>query len=72
VVSDRFGRNAVTKRRSDDPEEDPQSGRCAAISRSRFRPVDIQEFPLRRQVVPDPLNTKTSAALMADAAPIEQ
>ena len=37
-LSGRKGRNAVTDRRSNDSEEVPESGRCAAISRRRFRP----------------------------------
>jgi hypothetical protein len=47
-------RIAVTDRQSDDPEEVPQSGRCAAISRRRFHPVALQKFTLGQQAVPDP------------------
>ena len=49
-----FGRYAVSGHSSNDPEEVPQSGRCAAISRRRFHPVAIRELPLRQQAVPDP------------------
>jgi hypothetical protein len=45
-LSVRKGRFAVTDRRSDDPEEVTQSGRCEAISRRRFHPLGLQKFPV--------------------------
>lgn len=70
--SARSGRIADTDHRSEDPEEVPRSGRCEAISRRRFHPVEIQEFPLRQQVVPDPVDAKMSAALITDAASVDR
>lgn len=39
------------------------------MSHRRFHPVEVHEFPLRKQVVPDPMVAQTSAVLITDAAP---